>query len=60
MLTTILKKHALSFAAVVPFDATKDKLLLLDFSAANTDLTDEILNDTAAFSNYMNYKLQAT
>lgn len=60
MLLSILKKHQSSFGNVVPFDATKDKLLLLDFTATNTDLTDEILNDTEAFSNYINYKLQTS
>jgi murein DD-endopeptidase MepM/ murein hydrolase activator NlpD len=42
---------------VVPFNAG-DKLLLMDFTAANTVLTDEILNNTEFFSRYVNDCLQ--
>ncbi len=59
-LATILTQHQLTFANVVPFDAQTDKLLLLDFTAANTDITDEIVNDTAKFSTYINHKLQTS
>ncbi len=55
-----LQKHQFEFSNVVPFDEQNDNLLLLDFTAANTDLTDEILNDTEAFSSYVNYKLQTS
>ncbi|MEJ7685297.1 MAG: hypothetical protein WKG06_47120 [Segetibacter sp.] len=48
-----MKKHSSAFHPVVPFDSKKDKLLHLDFTAANTDLTNEILLDTNAFSDYM-------
>jgi murein DD-endopeptidase MepM/ murein hydrolase activator NlpD len=60
MLTTILQKYQPSFAKVVPFNSQQDILLLLDFTAANTDLTDDILNNTDSFSAYINAKLQAT
>lgn len=52
-LYNLLKKHSSAFHPVVPFDSKKDKLLHLDFTAANTDLTNEILLDTNAFSDYM-------
>lgn len=55
-----LPKHQSTFEKVVPFDAANDKLLLLDFTAANTDLTDEILNNTTNFSNYINHKLKTS
>ncbi|RYZ30204.1 MAG: peptidase M23, partial [Chitinophagaceae bacterium] len=51
-----LKAHAAEFAVVVPFTTT-DKLLLLDFTAGNTELTDEILQDTNLFMQYINRKL---
>lgn len=47
------------FHKVVPFDAAKDKLLLLDFTENNTDLTDTILLDTYKFSQYIHNKLEA-
>jgi murein DD-endopeptidase MepM/ murein hydrolase activator NlpD len=42
---------------VVPFNEG-DKLLLMDFTAANTSLTDEILNNTDRFSADVNDRLQ--
>lgn len=41
------------FQPVVPFTPGKDRLLPLDLTAANTELTDELLNDTSAFSSYI-------
>ena len=60
MLQAILKKNQPDFHKVVPFYPKNDKLLLLDFTAANTDLTDDILNDTEAFSDYINIKLKTS
>lgn len=42
---------------MVPFDATKDRLLQLDFTAANTSLTPEILANTEAFAKYIDHQL---
>lgn len=42
---------------VVDFNPTIDQLLPLDFTANNTELTDEILKDTAQFSHWVNNKL---
>lgn len=53
-----LKKDPHSFHPLVPFNASEDKLLAMDFTAANTDLTDEILADTNAFSDYVSQKLR--
>lgn len=47
------------FHPVVPF-APGDRLLPMDFTAANTELTDEILMDTARFSRYVEEKLEAS
>jgi murein DD-endopeptidase MepM/ murein hydrolase activator NlpD len=53
MLTEILKKYQNSFEPVVRFNAGSDKLLLLDFTEANTTLTATIVENTALFSAYM-------
>jgi murein DD-endopeptidase MepM/ murein hydrolase activator NlpD len=60
MLKSILQQHQTRFNAVLPFNSATDKLLLLDFTAANTDLNDGILNNTEKFSTYINTKLQTT
>jgi murein DD-endopeptidase MepM/ murein hydrolase activator NlpD len=53
-LYSLLKKHSSDFHSVVPFDPEKDKLLQLYFTATNTTLTNELLSDTNAFSQYIN------
>src|SRR5687768_891155 len=58
-LNHIFIKHQPSFHAVVPFDPGKDKLLHLDFTENNRDLTKEIIEDTQKFTGYINKKLQA-
>ncbi|HEX6916397.1 MAG TPA: peptidoglycan DD-metalloendopeptidase family protein [Chitinophagaceae bacterium] len=55
----VLKKNQSSFYPVVPFDAGKDKLVLMDFTSANTTLTAEIFDDTALFSDYVKQLLRA-
>ncbi|HVF96340.1 MAG TPA: hypothetical protein VM871_03420, partial [Flavisolibacter sp.] len=52
-----LKAHAGEFARVVPYEVT-DKLLLMDFTERNKELTDEILLDTNLFIQYINEKLK--
>lgn len=44
---------------VVPFDPSSDKLIRLDFTSKNTELTDEIVNDTTLFSAYIDHKIQS-
>ncbi|OLY94022.1 Peptidase family M23 [Cnuella takakiae] len=56
-LLAALKSHKGQFAPVVPFNPGSDQLLPLDFTAANLALTDEILNDNALFSAYINRRL---
>src|SRR5688500_870003 len=53
-----LKRYAGKFGKVVPFQPT-DKLLLMDFTDRNRELTDEILLNTDLFSQYVNDKLEA-
>jgi murein DD-endopeptidase MepM/ murein hydrolase activator NlpD len=46
------------YQPIVTFDATKSKLLLLDFTETNTELTSDIIDNTTKFSAYINTKLQ--
>ncbi len=55
-LVDVLVSNAGRFHPVVPFDEG-DKLLLMDFTAANAALTDDILTDTNRFMQYINSKL---
>lgn len=52
----LLKTHAKAFHPVVPFEKG-DKLLLMDFTAANAALTDEILLNTNLFIRYINHQI---
>lgn len=58
MLTEILAKNSAVFNKVVSFNAEEDKLVLMDFTSANTTLTPQILADTSLFSAYINNQLQ--
>jgi murein DD-endopeptidase MepM/ murein hydrolase activator NlpD len=42
---------------VVPFNPVNDKLIRLDFTESNKELTDEVLNDQSSFIRYINKKL---
>ena len=53
-----LMQHSSEFAPVVPFEPT-DKLLLMDFTESNKELTDEVVKDTNKFIVYINAKLKA-
>jgi murein DD-endopeptidase MepM/ murein hydrolase activator NlpD len=52
-----LRLNAGRFAPVVPVDAAT-RFATLDFTERNSDLTEALLNDTAAFSAYINRTLQ--
>ena len=52
-----LKNYTGGFYPVVPFNKD-DQLLLMDFTQNNNGLTEEILNDTNKFSEYVNRKLK--
>ena len=56
--STFLQKHQHEFHTVVPFDPKYEKLLPLDFTENNKELSDEILSDTNKFSDYINNKLK--
>jgi murein DD-endopeptidase MepM/ murein hydrolase activator NlpD len=56
-LTEILLRHQPYFNVVVPYDASTDKLLELDFTAANQDLTDSMLEDTVKFTAYIEQRI---
>ena len=53
----IVKNYTSGFSPVVPFDRSQDKLLLLDFTDRNPELTSEVLNDTELYTQYVNRKL---
>jgi murein DD-endopeptidase MepM/ murein hydrolase activator NlpD len=53
----ILKKQQHVFHSVIPFEPENDKLILLDFTSDNKELTGDILNDTPKFIAYINQKL---
>lgn len=58
MLSNILRKFQSTFHPVVPFNADEDKLLQMDFTLANKDLTADLLNNTDKFSSYIDQRLQ--
>lgn len=58
-LSKLLFDRQKEFGPVVPFDPATDKLLLLDFTAENTELNDNVLNDTDAFVHWVHAKLEA-
>lgn len=53
MLTEILKKYRGTYQPVVRFNAGSDKLMLLDFTEANTAVTATIVENTELFSAYV-------
>jgi peptidoglycan LD-endopeptidase LytH len=52
-LPSLLKKHAYRFSPVVPLDLNHPNVLKLDLTAGNPDLTDELIRDTALFTEYI-------
>ena len=56
-LENVLLKNQLNFHSVVDFKPVRDKLLQLDFTSANTELTPNLVADTENFSEYINKKL---
>lgn len=55
---SLFKNHQPLFHPVVPFNATTDKLLLLDFTSNNTELPQDILIDTNKFTAWVNQKFK--
>jgi len=48
---------SVNYQQVVSFDKVVDKLVLLDFTEANKELTADIIDDTTKFANYINSRL---
>lgn len=53
----LLNKNADFVGNVVPFGPSRDKLLLLDFTEKNLELTPSVLNNTERFTDYIRNKL---
>ncbi|RYY12697.1 MAG: peptidase M23 [Chitinophagaceae bacterium] len=58
LLNNILTRYQSQYHPVVQFDETTDKLLLLDLTRANRELSPSLVNDTGLFSAYISKKLQ--
>lgn len=54
----IFIRNQYAFFPVVAFNPKTDRLLKMDFTANNTELTNDIIEDTATFSSYINRKLR--
>jgi len=54
----IIRKYQHTFHRVVDFNAATDRLLPLDFTAQNSELTPAILGDEHTFSKYIQNKIQ--
>jgi murein DD-endopeptidase MepM/ murein hydrolase activator NlpD len=59
LINTLTKRKQL-FHKVVPFDTFRDKLLLIDFTAATNYQFADVINDTAQFTDYIQKILQQT
>jgi len=57
-ITTILGKNQHLFHPVVRFDPGNDKLLSLDLTRENTELTADIFSDTGKFTRFVNEKIE--
>ena len=55
----ILQDHQPGFHQVVSFHPESDRLLLMDFTENNGDISEELVNDTHRFSDYINHKLRS-
>ena len=58
-LIDILRRNQANFDPVIPFNHDRGKLLLLDFTKNNKELSDEVVSDTNKFTNYINQKLRS-
>lgn len=55
----ILQNYQSAFHRVVPFNAEKDPLLLMDLTKNNKEINEELVNDTQQFGGYINQKLRS-
>ena len=58
-LENVLLKYQSTFGKVVDFNAANDKLIHFDFTSANKDLSDELIENTQQFTEYVNHQLAA-
>ncbi len=58
-INSLIKKHRQDFGKVVDFNPRQDKIVSLDFTADNPDLTATIINDIQLFCDYIDEKLAA-
>ena len=58
-LVNILERNQHLFHQVVPFDATTDRLMRMDFSETNPDLTPQLFDDVDRFTDWVQQRLQA-
>ncbi len=54
LLQNILQKNRPDFRSVVNFNSSTEKIVLINLSKSNTQLTEEIYSDTKKFSAYIN------
>lgn len=57
-LIQILNKNKSQFHPVLRFDPAKEKLVQLDFTSANKELTKELIEDVDLYSNYITQQLK--
>lgn len=56
-LTEVLKRYQPTFNEVVPFEPVRDKIIALDFTEHNKEITEDVLSSTQKFSDYIDKKL---
>lgn len=56
-LISILEKNKHQYYPVVPFDPSTDKLLQMNFTETNKDLTKDVIENVSKFSNYVDEQL---
>jgi murein DD-endopeptidase MepM/ murein hydrolase activator NlpD len=56
-LINILEKNKQQYYPVVSFDPENDRLLKMDFTEANKELTQDVIEDVSKFSNYVDAQL---
>jgi peptidoglycan LD-endopeptidase LytH len=57
-LATILKINKATFHPIIKIDKQKDTIIPFDFTAANNEITEDLIADTSKFSTWINHKLQ--
>ncbi len=57
-LYNILLKHSNIYAPLVPFNSRQDRILIMDFTASNTRLTDEVIGNMDQFTSYIEQLLK--